>query len=76
MAKELESAGLPVAYITTLDGLARSVGANRIIRGQAIVNVVGDPSLPLADERKLREELVRKALRALETPVEGPTILA
>lgn len=74
MAKEFEAAGLPVAYITALDGLARSVGAPRIVRGKAIVNVAGDPSLRPADERKFRKELVRKALKALETPVSGPTI--
>ena len=28
-----------MAYITTLDSLAQSVGANRIIPGKAIVNV-------------------------------------
>ncbi len=65
-----------MACITTLDVLARSVGANRIIRGKAIVNVVGDPTLRPGDERQYRQELIRQALRALETPVEGPTILA
>ena len=33
-----------MAYITTLDSLAQSVGANRIIPGKAIVNVTGDLS--------------------------------
>ena len=75
MAKELESAGLPVAYITTLDGLARSVGANRIVPGKAIVNVVGDPTLRPEDERKFRKELIRKALEALRMAVEEPTIV-
>jgi glycine reductase len=73
MAKEIEAAGIPVAYITTLDDLARSVGANRIIRGKAIVNVTGDPSLRAADEREFRKQMMVTALRALETEVEGPT---
>jgi betaine reductase len=64
-----------VAYITTLDALAHSVGANRIIRGKAIVNVVGDPTLRPEDERRYRKELILQALQALSTPVEGPTIL-
>jgi glycine reductase len=64
-----------VAYITTLDALAQSVGANRIIRGKAIVNVAGDPTLRPEDERQYRKELLRQALQALSTPVEGPTIL-
>jgi hypothetical protein len=50
MAKEFEAAGMPVAYITTLDGLARSVGAPRIVRGKAITNVAGDPNLRPSDE--------------------------
>jgi glycine reductase complex component B subunit gamma len=76
MAKQIEAAGIPVAYITTLDALARSVGAPRIIRGRAIVNVVGDPSLPPEAERRFRKDLLAKALQALQTPVADPTILA
>ncbi len=64
---------MPVAYITTLDGLARSVGAPRIVRGKAITNVVGDPNLRPSDERVLRKELLKKALKALTTPVTEPT---
>jgi len=37
---------------------------------------VGDPSLNPQDERKFRKSLVQKALEALRTPVEGPTVLA
>ena len=74
MAKEFEAAGLPVAYITTLDGLARSVGAPRIIRGKAIINVTGDPNLRPSDERAFRKELMGKALKALTTPVSEPTV--
>jgi betaine reductase len=51
------------------------VGANRIVPGTAIVNVVGDPTLPPDEERRFRKELIAKALRALATPVEGVTIL-
>ena len=75
LAKELEEADIPVAYITALDSLAQTVGAPRIIRGKAIVNVAGDPSLRMADERKFRKDLVTRALHALATPVDGPTIL-
>lgn len=73
MAKELEAAGMPVAYVTTLDGLARSVGAPRIVRGKAITNVAGDPNLRPSDEKALREEIVNKALKALTTPVKEST---
>ena len=65
-----------MAYITALDSVALAVGANRVVRGKAIVNVTGDPGLRPADERKFRKDLVTKALHALETPVSGPTVLA
>jgi hypothetical protein len=38
--------------------------------------VVGDPSLSPDEERKFRKRLVLKALEALRTPVEEPTVLA
>ena len=75
MAKEFEAAGIPVAYITTLDSLAQSVGANRIIPGKAIVNVTGDPTLRPEEEQRYRKALLAKALAALTTPFEGVTIL-
>ena len=64
-----------MAYVTALDSLAEAVGAPRIVRGKAIVNVVGDPSLRPADERLFRKQIMATALRALATPVDGPTIL-
>jgi betaine reductase len=75
VAKELESCGIPAAQISALDALARSVGANRIVRGKAITSVVGDPSLSRADERRFRRGLVLKALDALRTPVAEPTVV-
>jgi len=50
------------------------VGANRIVRGHRFSHPCGRPELPPAEERAWRVELVRTALRALSTPVEGPTI--
>lgn len=65
-----------MAQISALDALAKSVGSNRIIRGKAITSVVGDPTLALEDEQAFRRGLVRRALEALRTPVEEPTVLA
>jgi glycine reductase len=62
--------------ISALDALARSVGSNRIVRGKAITSVVGDPDLSPEEERRFRKRLVEKALEALTTPVEEPTVLA
>lgn len=58
--------------ISALDALARSVGANRIVRGRAITSVVGDPGLTPDDERRFRKRLVLEALDSLRTPCEVP----
>ncbi len=65
-----------MVQISALDALAKSIGSNRIVRGKAITSVVGDPTLNPEDERKFRKRLVQKALEALRTPVEEPTVLA
>jgi glycine reductase complex component B subunit gamma len=64
-----------VVQISALDALAKSIGSNRIVRGKAITSVVGDPTLNPEDERRFRKRLVQKALEALRTPVEEPTVL-
>ena len=60
--------------MSALDALAKSIGSNRIVRGKAITSVVGDPTLSREAERRFRKRLVRKALEALQTPVEEPTV--
>lgn len=62
--------------MSALDALAKSIGSNRIVRGKAITSVVGDPALSRDDERRFRKRLVLKALEALQTPVEEPTVFA
>ena len=65
-----------MVQISALDALAKSIGSNRIVRGKAITSVVGDPTLTPEDERRFRKRLVQRALEALRTPVEEPTVLA
>ena len=72
----MEAQGIPVVQISALDALAKSVGSNRIVRGKAITSVVGDPTLNPEEERRFRKRLVLKALEALRTAVEAPTVLA
>jgi glycine reductase complex component B subunit gamma len=74
MAKELERAGLATATVTSLTAVAQKVGANRIVRGNRFSHPCGHPGLGPAEERAWRVELVRTALRALATPVDGPTV--
>jgi glycine reductase len=45
--------------------IAKMVGSNRIVLGNGIVHVVGDSRLPPEEEKKLRRELVQKALKKL-----------
>jgi glycine reductase len=62
--------------VSALDALAKSIGSNRIVRGKAITSVVGDPTLSRDDERRFRKRIVMKALAALQTAVEEPTVFA
>ena len=74
MQKEAERAGIPSALITAIPSVASSVGVSRIITGGGIPYPVGDPSLPAERELEFRKRLVEKALEAVCTDVEGPTI--
>lgn len=74
LAKEFEREGIPTVFVTALPTIARMVGANRIVRGIAITNPTGDPSLTPRDEGALRLALVRRALELLTTEVEPRTV--
>ena len=74
MVKEIERAGLPVVHICTVTPISITVGANRIVPAIAIPHPLGNPSLPADEEKELRRRLVKKALHALETPVDGQKV--
>ena len=74
MQKEAERAGIPSALITAIPSVASSVGVSRIITGGGIPYPVGDPTLPPERELEFRRRLVEKALEAVSTSVEGPTV--
>lgn len=74
IAKEIEKKGIPVAHITAISMLAERVGPNRIVVGTKVPHPCGDPNLPSEGDCALREEIVRCALKALETEVNGPTV--
>jgi glycine reductase len=56
--------------------IAESVGANRIIIGGDFTYPTGDPSLPLEREEAYRVRILEKALEAMRTPVEKPTVFS
>ena len=74
MVKEIEKTGLPVVHICTVVPISQTVGANRIVPAIAIPHPLGNPSLSLKDEKKLRHGIVEKALKAMTTPVDEQTV--
>jgi len=74
MVKELERSGFPVVHMCTVVPISLTVGANRILPTVAIPYPLGDPKLDKAAEKELRRKMVRRALRALETPVMEQTV--
>jgi glycine reductase complex component B subunit gamma len=67
LAKEIERAGIPAVYVTSLPTVATMIGANRIVRGPAITHPFG------MDEAE-RRRIVERALELLETDVEPNTV--
>ena len=66
--------GLPVVHVATIVPISLTVGANRIVPAVAIPYPLGNPELPDNEERGLRLNLVKKALRALQSEVEKQTV--
>jgi glycine reductase complex component B subunit gamma len=54
--------------------VALKVGANRVVRGNRFSHPCGHPGLGRAEEQAWRLALVRRAVEALATPVDGPTL--
>lgn len=60
--------------LCNLVGIAERVGALRIVPTRGIPYPTGDPDLEPEPERAWRRRLLRTALTALATPVDGPTV--
>ncbi len=74
MAKELEKQGILTVHICTIVPISKTVGANRIIPAVAIPHPLGDPTKTEEQEKALRRTLVEKALKAMQTKLEGQTV--
>ena len=74
MVKEIERAGIPVVHICTVTPISMTVGANRIVPAVAIPHPLGNPALDKEEEKKLRRQIVEKALKAMTTEFDGQTI--
>jgi glycine reductase len=74
MVKEIERAGIPVVHVATVVPISKTVGANRIVPAVAIPHPLGDPDKSLEQEKKIRKDLVKQALEALQTSINGQTV--
>lgn len=74
LEKEIERAGIPCTLITTLIPTALTVGANRIVPGQAIVHPLGDPHLSPEKEKALRRRIVLRALEVLKKKIHSERV--
>ncbi len=74
MVKNIEKYGIPVVHVCTVTPISMTVGANRIVPAIAIPHPLGNPKLSADEEKVLRRNIVEKALKALETPVDKQTI--
>jgi betaine reductase len=54
-----------VAHICAIGSVAFMVGFIRIVRVESIVHPLGDPNMDGNSERRMRREVVEKALKAL-----------
>ena len=63
-----------MVHVAAIVPISLTVGANRIVPAVAIPYPLGNPELPEDEERNLRLDLVKKALRALQTKVEEQTV--
>ena len=54
--------------------MAESIGPNRVVAARAVTHPLGNPSLPSAEERAFRRELIQKALDLLQTETSEPVV--
>ncbi len=65
---------MPVVQITAVPNVAEMVGVFRILEGESVTCVVGDPSLSKEEEQHMRRRYMRRALEILEMTVSRPQI--
>ena len=72
--KVLKKYGIPVVHLCTVVPISRTIGANRIIPAVGIPYPLGDPTEGEEESYKIREKLVRRAFKALQTPITEQTV--
>ncbi len=74
MVKEIERAGIPVVHVATVVPISLTIGANRIVPGVGIPYPLGNPPLGEEASKKIRRNMVERALKALQTEVTEQTV--
>ncbi len=74
MVKEIERVGIPVVHVCTVVPISLTIGANRIVPAIGIPYPMGDPTKGEEESYKIRMKVLKKALKALETEVDGQTV--
>jgi betaine reductase len=74
IGKQIEQKGIPVVLITCLANVATQVGIGRMLGGSKFHYPLGNPDLPPDQELGWRVGLIERALKALQTEVERPTV--
>ena len=76
MVKEIERAGIPVIHVTNLTKVSEGIGSHRILRGNSVLHVFGNPTLPYDAEVQFRKGLLKEAVEMLaKAPEEGQRAL-
>ncbi len=63
-----------MVHVCTIVPISMTVGANRIVPAVAIPYPLGDPNLEKGDEKAMRKDIVKRALKALTSPIEEQTL--
>lgn len=52
--------------MTNLSKIAEGIGSGRILQGNSVVHVLGNPALPEEREKAYRKQMTERALQMLE----------
>ena len=74
IAKEIERAGVPVAFITAMSSLGQQIGAKRVITGVRVPHPVGQPGASDEEDINIRREILKTAIESLAEEITEPTI--
>jgi glycine reductase len=65
----MEKAGFPIVNITAVPEVSTMLGLTRVLKGESIVNVLGNIKLSKEQEKRLRRKYVLRALEILKMDI-------